>query len=436
MKKNNTELKQKKVIKFVKNYFLENNSPFFKKNYFALYENGEGNKKIIEAVFNTKQIKNIKYYISNIVYLISIFKYDILSYQKKNFFYKNLVITWGDSSSFLKNGSFNDKYFSLNSGTYENTFWIVLSNQKLKKFFCNNNIAIFTPKKKILNIFYFFQYTVNFFFSNSKKNFIDQDRVIANCINDYISNNVSLSKLKNLIMPYEGQAFQKIIFFKQKKLNKKLKTYGFDHSAPHSLPTQMYYTAGSPDKLLVSGLNTQKCYSNFYNWPKNKIIITFPSRYKNFSKKHFSNNLFTPYDFDNDNIIVKSLDFYLNTLPNNSLSKINVKIHPVKLLDQKHILLKKKLDSVIEKYNKKFSFKSRKSFAIVVGFTTAAIVALEFKMPVLHICPNPNLDPYLKYFWPDIDIVKINNYCFLYKLKKSYKYLNFKCDDKLKDILK
>ena len=435
MKKNNTELKQKNVIKFVKNYFLKNNSPFFKKNYFALYENGEGKKKINETVFNTKQIKNIKYYISNIANLISIFKYSILSYEKKNFFYKNLIITWGDNSSFLKNGSFDDRYFSLNSGTYENTLWIVLSNKKFKNFFFNKNIAIVTPKKKLLNIFYFFQYIVNFFL-NSGKNFIDQDRVIANCINDYISNNVNLSKLKNLIMPYEGQAFQKLIFFKQKKLNKKLKTYGFDHSAPHSLPTQMYYTVGSPDNLLVTGSNTQKCYSNFYNWPKKKIIITFPSRYKNFSKKHFSNNLFLPYDFDSDDTIVESLDFYLNTIPNNSLNKINVKIHPVKLLDKKHILLKQKLDSVIRKYDKKFYFKSRKSFTIVVGFTTTAIVALEFKMTVLHICPNPNLDPYLNYFWHDIDIVKINDYCFLYKLKKSYKYLNFKCDDKLKAILK
>jgi radical SAM protein with 4Fe4S-binding SPASM domain len=86
--KNNTELKQKKVIKFVKNYFSKNNSPFLKENYFALYENGEGYKKIKEKVFNTKQIKNIKYYISNIANLISIFKYDILAYKKKNFFIK------------------------------------------------------------------------------------------------------------------------------------------------------------------------------------------------------------------------------------------------------------------------------------------------------------------------------------------------------------
>ena len=56
-----------------------------------------------------------------------------------------------------------------------------------------------------------------------------------------------------------------------KKLNKHLKTYGFDHSAPHSIATQLFYTRGSPDILLVSGSNVKKCYSKFYNWSPKKF---------------------------------------------------------------------------------------------------------------------------------------------------------------------
>ena len=40
MKKKNLELKQKKIVEFVKNYFVRGNSPFLKKNYFALFEDG------------------------------------------------------------------------------------------------------------------------------------------------------------------------------------------------------------------------------------------------------------------------------------------------------------------------------------------------------------------------------------------------------------
>ena len=82
---------------------------------------------------------------------------------------------------------------------------------------------------------------------------IDQDQIIAECINKFILQNKNLSKVKNMLMPYEGQAFQKKIFYEQKNLNKNLKTYGFDHTAPHSIATQLYYTKGSPDKLFVSG---------------------------------------------------------------------------------------------------------------------------------------------------------------------------------------
>jgi hypothetical protein len=70
-----------------------------------------------------------------------------------------------------------------------------------------------------------------------------------------------------------------------------------------------------------------------------------------------------------------------------------------------------------------------------VGFTSTAIVALEYGLSVLHICPNPDLDSYSNYFWPDIDIKRIDNYCFLYKLKNRGNYLNFKSKDKIKKIL-
>ena len=74
--------------------------------------------------------------------------------------------------------------------------------------------------------------------------------------------------------------------------------------------------------------------------------------------------------------------------------------------------------------------------SIVVGFTSAAIVALEYGLSVLHICPDPIFDKYSNYFWKDIDIKRIDNYSFLYKLKKKGKYLDFKSNDKIKTILK
>ena len=237
-------------------------------------------------------------------------------------------------------------------------------------------------------------------------------------------------------MPYEGQAFQKKIFLKQKKNNRDLNTYGFEHTTPHSIATHLYYTDGSPDNLLLSGKNSKKTYSNFYGWPTNKIIETLPSRYKDFKQKNFLGFLFLPYDFISGKKIIEGLSSYFSSIPDNSQAKLIIKIHPVKLNDPKHISLKIELESVILKYKKKFNNKKNNKLVIVVGFTSTAIVALEFGLSVLHICPNPYLDSYSNYFWPNINIKRIDTYCFLYKLTKKNRYLNFKLKDKIKEILK
>ena len=431
MKKKNLELKQKKIVEFVKNYFKKGNSPFLKKNHFALFEDGEGMKKIKKKIFNIEK-KSKKIFLSKIINLIINFNYNIfLTNNNKIKYYKNLVITWGNESNLL-NGSFVDKYFDLDTKKFKDTFWIVLSSNQFIKTKVNDNIAVVYPQNKIINFFYFFFYLINNFIFNGNKELIDPDHIISERINKLILKNKNFSKIKNLLMPYEGQAFQKKIFFKQKEINKNLNTYGFEHTAPHSIATQLYYTKGSPDKLLVSGENAKKTYTRHYDWSHNKIIKTFPCRYKNFSQKNFLNILFLPYDFSSSEKIIKGLSSYLNTVPDNSLCKLLVKIHPVKIKDPKHILLKKKLENIINLYKKKFTNNKKNNLVIVVGFTSTAIVALEYGLSVLHICPNPDLDSYSSYFWSDINIKRIDNYCFLYRLKKKGSYLNFKLKDKIK----
>ena len=107
----------------------------------------------------------------------------------------------------------------------------------------------------------------------------------------------------------------------------------------------------------------------------------------------------------------------------------------MKIKDKRHINLKKKIQQIIRKYKQKFFDKSSNSVTIAVGFTTTPIVALEFKLSVLHICPNPDFDTYLNCFWPNIKIKKINKFSFFYTLKQKGKYLNFKNTNKILEIL-
>jgi hypothetical protein len=434
--KNALILKQKKILSIVKDYYLKDNSPYLRKSYFAFYANCIGSRYAKKKLLNSKSV-NTKEAVLELMDIFSKSNIKINSNINKNFFFKNLIITWGDESCFSLNGTFNDKYFSINSSTTNSTFWIILCENKINNKKLKKNLAIFYFKKNFFNILKFLKVLIlNLFylFKNHTK-VIDQDAMIAESINNYIEKNKSLSKLENLIMPYEGQAFQKIIFNKQKKKNSRLNTYGFDHSAPHSLATQLYYTEGSPDKLIVSGINTKKCYSKFYNWPKNKVHLTFPARYKKFTKNDFLNKMFLPYDFNKTDNIISNIVFLLKTTKNKSIKKFDIRIHPAKKYDKKHLLLKNKIETIQKKYQIKFSKKTDNNIVIVVGFTTTPIVALEFNLTVFHICPDPYLDTYLNFFWPNIRVKKINEFCYKYNLTKYGKYLNFKHKNKLLEII-
>ena len=138
---------------------------------------------------------------------------------------------------------FYDKYFSTYSSDHPNTYWIILSDSKINKKNLASNIATVYPEKNFVNYYKFCKiFILNLFYNifGLKKKVVDRDLLIFKCINDFILKEKSLSKLKNLLIPYEGQPFQKRILFNQKIKNKHLKTYGFDHSAPHSIATQLF----------------------------------------------------------------------------------------------------------------------------------------------------------------------------------------------------
>ena len=200
MKLNNLEIKQKKIVEFVKNHFLKKNSPFLKKNYFALYEDGDGMRQVQKNIFNFKKNEK-KYLFSKLINFIVNFNYKIFTVDnKKKKYYKNLVITWGNESN-LHHGSFVDKYLDIDTKIFKNTFWIVLSGNQFKKTKIDDNIAIIYPQNIITNFFYFiFHLSTGFIFKSNGK-LIDQDHVIAECINKFILHNKDFSKIENLLMP-------------------------------------------------------------------------------------------------------------------------------------------------------------------------------------------------------------------------------------------
>ena len=80
------------------------------------------------------------------------------------------------------------------------------------------------------------------------------------------------------------------------------------------------------------------------------------------------------------------------------MNKLSVKNHPLMLNSEDHIKIKSHLENIMENYKNRFSDKTTNSnVSIFIGPTTGAIVALEKKLRVIHICFDPVLDSYIAF---------------------------------------
>ena len=86
-----------------------------------------------------------------------------------------------------------------------------------------------------------------------KIRFINQEisyqSVFASFINQNFKKFIS-PKLKRIIMPYEGQPFQNVIFLNSLKMKKKIDTIGYIHSFPIGLPTNLLKRPGHPKNYI------------------------------------------------------------------------------------------------------------------------------------------------------------------------------------------
>ena len=63
----------------------------------------------------------------------------------------NIIITWGNLSSFKYDGSLNDRFFNMNSRKSKNTLWIVIYSDKDLPKKINKNILIYKNVKTKIN---------------------------------------------------------------------------------------------------------------------------------------------------------------------------------------------------------------------------------------------------------------------------------------------
>ena len=369
----------------------------------------------------------------NILGISTLSNYITLKHSIDNKKFRNLVICNVSKKDFKKNGSCIDPYSQTSTRKVAKTLWFLncVDNYVPKKF--DKNLIIFVRKKTFFKhnflflIKSFLDSLIKFKFSprNIVHDFSTQSQ-FSNIISKKILSEISLGKFKCVFnSTYEGQPFQNSVFKKIKKFNSNVKTIGFFHTPLTPVATSLIYRSGSPDRLLISG-NYQKEYLSKYLYWSTKKIKAIPSlRYNQKNVPDMSGYIYLPFNFFNPKKILNEFENYLKMCKKNSLSKFKIKNHVHTQDSKKHKKLIKNLENIISSYEDRFYIKNKQNKSIIIGATSAVVVALQKKIEVIHICEDPIFESYNEKLWKTLKVRQIGSNTFVYKQKILNSLLKF-----------
>ena len=353
--------------------------------------------------------------------------YEIFNLNKKKNF-SNIFITWGYKNSFNKKGEFFDLYSNISSEKKKNTLWFVIYMDTVLPNKVGENVVLLFNKKIKFNFLYFIKIIFKFLF-NKKFNiyyFLHYSNSYANFGNiclEKIKVILKKNKIQRIIMPFEGQVFQKMICKYIKENHKEICTQGFIHDFEPFYPSHSYDTC-SPDTLMVSN-GREKFFLNNLKWPKNKIISTSSPRYKN---KEINNSLVNsicfPSDIYNQEKILDVVKRFikLRKILNINIKKLKVRVHPKSYGKFKQEKLKKTINEIISNNlveQKKSKSILKKKTVIVIGISSLVILALQKGFRVIQLSIDPDIQKFNKDIWKEIDCKIYSHNIIEYKKKKN-----------------
>jgi|TARA_Y100000031_G_C8247131_1_gene398663 hypothetical protein len=343
--------------------------------------------------------------------------------------YNEIVLTWGEKKQFKLDGSFNDKYFKINSKTDPKKLWIVIVDEACQN--TNSNIIqIEENLYKKLNLKNFFKQLFKTFWENKFSliklfHYFPYHSLFAKNISQILTKLIKENKINKILLPYEPQPFQQYLIQNTKKIDKKIKVVGYIHSALSSFPTDYIFRDIVPDKVLVHGEGQIEILRKKLFWPKKKLKLITSQRYKLNSHEKFKKNfIYLPYQLIEGKKLLYIFDKFLEKERDFTFNQVGVSSHPKTKNFKNNLVFVNKLKKVLKKNKKKFSSKKNKmNINFCFGSSSVILELLESKKKVIQITSNPLYDIFNSFIWKHISIKKINDNVFLYRLKKYGKYI-------------
>ena len=269
---------QKKILKSIKIYLravrekgIDTAKSIF--CYFACWEETPGFLLINKN--KNSFFKIIKTYFKSIYAIGKQSKYETLNLNKKKNF-SNIFVTWGYKSSFNEKGEFFDHYSNNLSGKKKNSLWFVIYMDAVLPKKVNDNVVLLFNKEIRFNFLYFIKIIIKnllknkfniFYFLHYSNSFTNFGYICLKKIKTVLKNN----DIKRVIMPYEGQIFQKMICKYIDENYKKIITQGFIHDFEPFYPSHCYDTC-SPKNLIVTN-GREDFFIKYLDWPKKKYFL-------------------------------------------------------------------------------------------------------------------------------------------------------------------
>ena len=434
-------MNQIQLIKKVKKYldFISKKKINIYKSAFSYLVSWEKNPGYVKMKFIQGEKNKIIYYLLLFKFFLStaFFAKKVLIHPKKKITSSKIIISWCIKKDFSLDGKYYDRYFGLSNNDLKDFFWILISldNYLPKKYSKNLSIITLESSNILKNFFIFIKRLLNLI---KKENFsiIRIAHYIFNTtwqseqITNTIKSTLNLDSVKTMLLPYEGQPFQKIIISKVKKENPKSKVIGYLHSCLPSLPVEYIYNKSySPDLVFYHGNSYKKILNKFLYWPKTSIKLIKSLRYAYDTSKNFKANIYLPYEIYNKKLLLNEFENFVRKNSQYNLSKLKAVIHPIKKKVIEHINFSNQINNICKK-NKKHNHNKYKSIPIFFNQTNF-FEGLEIYYEVIHI----SSDPLFETLWPNVKITKLSNYVFKYKLLKSGEYINFGNNNNKKNFI-
>ena len=377
-------------------------------------------EKGFKSIFST-----FKIFFKDIISISSFYNYYLINELESNKKYNKIIVSWGFKNYFLPDGSYQDRYFKINSNDTNDALWFLVYDDKILPEKINKNILIFTRSKNILkyNFFYFLKSILRKIilskfspkrFFHKASGYTEFSDIVWNELKGFINDDVN-----TIIMPYECQPFQNKIFKKIKKIDNRIKTIGYVHAFPAGLPTNYIFRDGSPEKLIISGTDQLYCFEKYLNWTNSQLKVLPSTRYSK-NAKNMSGYIYLPYDIPSIDIVINSLKNLLDNYGKKIISNLIVKNHPLPKDPKKNLKTIKDINNLfLEHKNSTLKESYKSNLSIFIGSTSSPIEALERGVEVMHICDDPVFQSYTSALWPSIKVKKINENTYKYQLLKK-----------------